>query len=53
VPLISSGEVIGVINVHHKHHRDHSPEEIALLSDVAEQMGGAIAKGSPNARNRR
>lgn len=43
VPLINGGQVIGVINVHHKQRRDHSPDEIALLSYVAEQMGGAIA----------
>jgi signal transduction protein with GAF and PtsI domain len=44
VPLITSGEVIGVINVHHKQPRNHSAEEVALLSYVAEQMGGAISK---------
>jgi GAF domain-containing protein len=44
VPLISSGDVIGVINVHHKQGHQHSPEEVALLTYVAEQMGGAIAK---------
>ena len=44
VPLISSGEVIGVINVHHTQPRRHSDEEVALVAYVAEQMGGAIAK---------
>lgn len=44
VPLISSGDVIGVINVHHKQPHAHTPEEVALLSYAAEQMGGAIAK---------
>jgi len=44
VPLISSGEVIGVINVHHREARQHAPEEVALLSYDGEQMGGAIAK---------
>jgi uroporphyrinogen-III synthase len=44
VPLITSGEVIGVINVHHKRSRQHTPEEVALLTHLAEQMGGAIAK---------
>ena len=44
VPLISGGQVIGVINVHHKDVRLHSAEEVALLSYVAEQMGGAIAR---------
>ena len=44
VPLISGGEVIGVINVHHKNVRFHTADEVALLSYVAEQMGGAIAR---------
>jgi GAF domain-containing protein len=44
VPLVTSGEVIGVINVHHWKPRNHSPEEVALLGYAAEQMGGAIAK---------
>jgi GAF domain-containing protein len=44
VPLITGGEVIGVINVHHKNVRSHGAEEIALLGYVAEQMGGAIAR---------
>jgi GAF domain-containing protein len=51
VPLISSGEVIGVINIHHRLPRRHSPEEIALLSYVAEQMGGAIAKARLSQRS--
>jgi uroporphyrinogen-III synthase len=44
VPLINSGKIIGVINVHHCQPHDHSAEEVALLSYVAEQMGGAISK---------
>lgn len=44
VPLVSGGEVIGVINVHHREPHYHSPDEIALLTFVGEQMGGAIAK---------
>lgn len=44
VPLITGGEVIGVINVHHRERHDHSNEEIALLTFIGEQMGGAIAK---------
>ena len=51
VPLISSGDVIGVINVHHRKAREHSAEEVALLSYVAEQMGGAIAKGRLSERS--
>jgi uroporphyrinogen-III synthase len=44
VPLVSGGEVIGVINVHHRDRHDHAPEEIALLTFIGEQMGGAISK---------
>lgn len=44
VPLLSGGEVIGVINVHHREPHSHSTDEVALLTFVGEQMGGAIAK---------
>ena len=44
VPLLSGGEVIGVINVHHRDAHFHSSDEISLLTFVGEQMGGAIAK---------
>ena len=44
IPLVSSGEVIGVINVHHREEHAHSPHEVSLLTFVGEQMGTAIAK---------
>jgi GAF domain-containing protein len=44
VPLISNGELIGVINVHHKAQHAHTPEETALIGFIGEQLGGAIAK---------
>jgi len=44
VPLVSGGEVIGVLNAHHKASHEHTPEEIALVSFIGEQMGGAIAR---------
>lgn len=44
VPLITGGEVIGVINVHHREKHEHSRDEIALGSFIGEQMGGAISK---------
>ena len=44
VPLVTGGDVIGVINVHHRAPHYHSAEETALLSFVGEQMGGAIVK---------
>ncbi|MBV9505979.1 MAG: GAF and ANTAR domain-containing protein [Acidobacteriia bacterium] len=44
VPLISNGELIGVLNIHHIPKHVHTPDEIALVSFIGEQMGGAIAK---------
>jgi uroporphyrinogen-III synthase len=44
VPLVGDGEVIGVINVHHREPHEHTPEEVALLTFVGEQMGVAVAK---------
>ncbi len=44
VPLVSGGDVIGVINVHHRQQHDHTPDEVALLTFVGEQMGGVISK---------
>ena len=44
VPLVSGGDVIGVINVHHRESHRHGPDEIALLTFIGEQMGGAISK---------
>lgn len=43
VPLINGGEVIGVLNVHHRDPHAHTPQEISLLSFLGEQIGGAIA----------
>jgi len=44
VPLVTSGDLIGVINVHHRDKHSHTPDEVALLTFIGEQMGGAIAK---------
>src|SRR6266568_8061113 len=44
VPLVTGGELIGGINVHHREKHSHTPDEVALLTFVGEQMGGAIAK---------
>src|SRR5579863_7164250 len=53
VPLVSGGDVIGVINVHHRDTHNHNGEEISLLTFVGEQMGGAIAKSSLSETNAR
>ena len=46
VPLVSSGDIIGVINVHHRQAHQHTPDEVALLTFVGEQMGGVISKST-------
>jgi signal transduction protein with GAF and PtsI domain len=53
VPLVSGGDVIGVINVHHRETHSHTGEEISLLTFVGEQMGGAISKSSLSETNAR
>ena len=52
-PLIAMGGVLGVINIHHKRPRAHVKEEVALLSFLGEQIGGAIAKSRLHAENER
>ncbi len=53
VPLVSSGDIIGVINVHHRKSHQHTPEEVGLLSFIGEQMGGAISKSVLSEANAR
>ena len=43
VPLINGGDVIGVLNVHHKEPHEHAPLEISLVTFLGEQIGCAIA----------
>jgi len=42
VPLIVKNEVIGVINVQHKRSHEYNHGEMALLTTIAHQVGGAI-----------
>jgi uroporphyrinogen-III synthase len=44
VPIVSGGEAIGVINVHHREPHEHTPEESSLLIFIGEQMGGVVSK---------
>ncbi len=44
VPLVSGGDVIGIVNVHHRDTHEYSPEEISLVSFIGEQMGNALTK---------
>ena len=53
VPLVSGGDVIGVINVHHRDKYNHTGEEISLLTFIGEQMGGAVAKSGLSETNAR
>ena len=53
VPLVSGGDLIGVVNVHHREEHAHTPEEIGLLTFIGEQMGNAISKASLEDQNAR
>lgn len=44
VPLVSGGDIIGVVNVHHRESYEYTAEAVSLLSFIGEQMGGAIAR---------
>ena len=53
VPADQRGQVIGVINVHHRERHAHTAEEIRrMLVFMGEQMGGAIAKSAAGGRER-
>jgi len=53
VPVISGGEVIGIVNVHHREPHEHSPNEIGLVSFMGEQMGSALSKSLLEEENER
>lgn len=53
VPLATGGDLIGVINVHHRETHLHSPEEVSLLTFIGEQMAGALAKSKLSEENAR
>ena len=42
LPIVTKGNVIGVINVQHKRTKRYQDAELALLSTIANQVGGAI-----------
>lgn len=46
VPVIAKNQVIGVINVQHRDPHRHAESEIALLSTIGHQVGGAIENAS-------
>lgn len=42
VPIINRDQVVGVINVQHRRSHQHTENEMALLSTIARQVGGAV-----------
>jgi|SRR5271157_1105479 len=44
VPLVSGGEAIGVINVHHRRPHEHSREEVGIVVFIGEQLGVTISR---------
>ncbi|MBI3359065.1 MAG: GAF domain-containing protein [Nitrospirae bacterium] len=42
IPVINRSEVVGVINIQHKKSHNHSEGEVALLTMIGQQVGGAI-----------
>ena len=53
VPIVSGGELIGVINVHHRRPHEHSHEEIGTLIFIGEQLGVTISKSLLEEENAR
>ena len=53
VPLVSKGEAIGVINVHHRDTHEHSPDELVTLVFIGEQLGVAISRSLLEEENAR
>lgn len=53
VPLIAAGDMVGVINVHHRESHSHTPDEIGLVSFIGEQMGGAVVRAMLSEQNAR
>jgi uroporphyrinogen-III synthase len=53
VPLISGGEAIGVINVHHRSPHQHSREEVGIVVFIGEQLGVTISRSMLQQENAR
>jgi len=53
VPLVSGGETIGVINVHHRQPHEHAREEIGIVVFIGEQLGVAISRSMLQEENAR
>ncbi len=44
VPLMTRGEILGVINVRTRHPREYTRNQVRLLSGIANQVAGAIER---------
>ena len=53
VPLVSGGNLVGVVNVHHRDAHQHSDVEIGRIRFVGEQLGLAVAKSLLEQENTR
>ena len=53
VPLVSGGDLIGVVNVHHRQPHEHSREETGILVFIGEQLGVRISKSMLEQENAR
>ena len=53
VPLVSSGETIGIINVHHRQPHEHTREEIGVVVFIGEQLGVTISRSMLQEENAR
>jgi signal transduction protein with GAF and PtsI domain len=53
VPLVSGGDLIGVVNVHHRREHKHTREQIAVMAFIGEQLGVTISKSLLERENAR
>ena len=53
VPLVSGGDLIGVINVHHRASHRHTADEIGMLVFIGEQLGVAVSHSLLQRENER
>ncbi|HEX4277894.1 MAG TPA: ANTAR domain-containing protein [Bryobacteraceae bacterium] len=44
VPLVNGGDLVGIVNVHHREPHEHSEAEVSTLRFVGEQLGVACMK---------
>lgn len=43
LPLLNEGELVGVLNIHHREAHPHTADELLLMTFVGQQLGSAIA----------